>query len=80
MGIQIGDGNKFTNSNVAEKIEGKIINSNVVEKTKSRQTEKKKRFYDKHPWISGLTISFIIGFVLLFHFWENIINWIEGWF
>ena len=41
MGIQIGDGNKFTNSNVAEKIEGKIINSNVVEKDESRQTKQK---------------------------------------
>lgn len=39
MGIQIGDGNKFTNTNVAEKIEGKIINSNVVEKDESRQTK-----------------------------------------
>lgn len=66
MGINIGNGNKIKNSTIAEKIEGSF--------------SEKKRFYDKHPWISGLMISFIIGFALLFHFWENIINWIEGWF
>ncbi len=66
MGISIGNGNKIKNSYIAEKIEG----CPLVEK---------KRFYDKHPWISGLVISFIVGFLLLFHFWENIINWIEGW-
>lgn len=80
MGIQIGDGNKFTNSNVAEKIDGKIINSNVVEKTEPRQTEEKKRFYDKHPWISGFIILGIVAFVFLFTFWTDIIHWIEGWF
>lgn len=68
MGIQIGNGNKIKNSTIAEKIEG------------NSSSDEKKRFYDKHPWISSLTISFIIGFALLFHFWENIINWIEGWF
>lgn len=67
MGIQIGNGNKIKNSTIAEKIE-------------RNSSSEKKRFYDKHPWISGLTISFIIGFALLFHFWENIINWIERWF
>ncbi len=62
MGIQIGNGNKIKNSTIAEKIEGNY-------------SSEKKRFYDKHPWISSL-----IGFALLFHFWENIINWIERWF
>ncbi len=46
MGIQIGDGNKIKNSTIAEKIEG--------------SSSEKKRFYDKHPWISGLTISLIL--------------------
>ncbi len=66
MGVQIGNRNKIKNSTIAEKIEG-------------NSSSEKKRFYDKHPWISGLIISFIIGFALLFHFWGNIINWIEGW-
>ena len=78
MGIQIGDGNKFTNSNIAQKIEGKIINSNVVEKEESRQTKQKKRFYDQHPWISGFIISAIVAF--LFTFWTDIIAGLIGGF
>ncbi len=82
MGIQMGNGNKFTNSNVAEKIEGKIINSNVVEKDEPRQAKQKKRFYDQHPWISGFIISAIVAFLFLFlfTFWTDIICWIERWF
>lgn len=67
MAINIGNGNRIKNSNIAEKIEADL-------------SVGKKRFYDKHPWISGFVISFIVGFLLLFHFWVYIINWIEGWF
>ena len=66
MGINIGNGNKIKNSTIAEKIDGKY-------------SSEKKTCYDKHPWISDLTISFVIGFVLLFPFWNDIIKWIEGW-
>lgn len=67
VGINIGDGNKIVNSNIAEKIE----NANPKEK---------ERFSDKHPWISGALISLFVGIILLFHFWQNVITWIEGWF
>ena len=67
VGINIGDGNKIVNSNIAEKIE----NTNLKEK---------KRFYDKHPWICGILVSLFVGIILLFSFWQNIITWIEGWF
>lgn len=67
MGINIGNGNKIVNSNIAEKIE----NTNPNEK---------KRFYDKHPWICGGLVSLFVGIILLFSFWQNIITWIEGWF
>ncbi|MDE6232462.1 MAG: hypothetical protein K2M60_03830 [Lachnospiraceae bacterium] len=50
MGINIGNGNKIKNPNIAETIEGCLPVG-------------KKRFYDKHPWISGLAITFIIGFI-----------------
>ena len=53
MGINIGDGNKIVNSNIAEKIE----NTNLKEK---------KRFYDKHPWICGILVSLFVGIILLF--------------
>ena len=65
MGINIGNGIK--NSNIAEKIEGDLSGG-------------KRRFYEKHPCISGLAISFVVVFLLLFHFGENVINWIEVWF
>ena len=67
VGINIGDGNKIVNSNIAEKIE----NTNLKEK---------KRFYDKHPWICGILVSLFVGIILLFSFCQNIITWIEGWF
>lgn len=67
MGINIGDGNKIKNSNIAERIENVDI-------------EKNKRFYEKHPWVAGVLISVIAGIILLFTFWGNIITWIEGWF
>lgn len=66
MGIKIGDNNKIKNSNIAEKIEGTALNE-------------EKRFYDRHPWISGALISLLIGIVLLFSFWKTLITWIEGW-
>ncbi|MCC8066942.1 MAG: hypothetical protein LIO80_11400 [Lachnospiraceae bacterium] len=69
MSVNIGDGNKIKNSTIAEKVD----NSGT-------ETNSRKRFYDKHPVICGLIISFVVGFVLLFSFWENIITWIEGWF
>lgn len=80
MGIQIGDGNKFTNTNVAEKIEGKIINSNVVEKDESRQTKQKKRFYDQHPWISGFIISAIVAFLFYLLFGQILFAGLRGGF
>mgnify|MGYP000239685094 FL=1 len=67
MGINIGNGNKIVNSNIAEKIE----NTNLKEK---------KRLYDKHPWLCGGLISLVVGIILLFSFWQNIITWIEGCF
>lgn len=67
VGINIGDGNKIVNSNIAEKIE----NTNLKEK---------KRLYDNHPWICGILVSLFVGIILLFSFWQNIITWIEGWF
>lgn len=67
VSINIGNGNKIKNSNIAEKIDNAYSNEN-------------KRLYDKHPWICSAFISFFAGIILLFSFWENIIAWIEGWF
>lgn len=48
MGIQIGNGNKIKNSNIAENINGVPV------------TDEKNKFYDKHPWIAGTIISSVV--------------------
>lgn len=67
MSIKIGNKNKIKNTTIA----GHVTNN--VNETKSG-------FYQKHPIISGLIISFIAGIILLFSFWKNIALWIEGVF
>lgn len=67
MGIKIGDGNK-------------IINSNIAENIKIESKDKNDKFYDKHPWLCGIIISLLVGIFMMFHFWENVIKFIEGWF
>lgn len=70
MGVKIGNNNTIKNSNIAETMNGNITNP----------PNNKKTFYDKHPIICGFIISLVAGIVVLFSFWNNIINWIEGWF
>ena len=67
MGIQIGDGNKIRNSVIADN--GKVENNGV-----------KKKFYERHPILISVIVSFLVGFILLFSFWENIVTWIESLF
>jgi hypothetical protein len=68
MGIKIGDDNKIQNSMIAEKIDT------------TKDTIKKKTFFDKHPVICGFLISLVAGIVLLFSFWEKLISFLEGLF
>ncbi len=67
MGIQIGNNNKINNSTIAENI------------NKNKQSSKKS-WYEKHPMIGGIIISVIAGIILLFSFWEKIVQLIEGAF
>jgi hypothetical protein len=67
MSINIGNNNKIKNSTIAEHISTSSVPEN-------------KKFYDKHPVISGFLISFVAGLLLLFSFWNDIINWVEGLF
>jgi len=53
----------------------KIKNANIAERL-----EIKKSFYEKHPVICGFLISLVAGIVLLFSFWDRIVNLIEGVF
>lgn len=63
MGINIGNNNKITNSNICE--------NGTVPKNK-------KTFAEKHPIFIGLMCFFIIGVLLMFSFWKDIISFLEG--
>lgn len=64
MGINIGNGNKILKSTIAERIE----------------TDEKKSFFIKHPFVCSFLVSLAVGILLLFSFWRPIIACIEGWF
>ena len=67
--IKIGDNNKIANATIAGKIEKSAYNN-----------EDKKSFAERHPVLLSLLISLLAGFILLFSFWKDIIDWIEGLF
>lgn len=63
MGVNIGNNNKIKDSIIAENVHGE---------------EKKKNWFERHPLLSSLIITVIAGVILLFSFWEDLVNWIEG--
>lgn len=65
--INIGDGNKIKNST--------LIGQNNQSKTDEMKS--KKSFIENHPLLINIIISLIIGLLLMFSFWEDLINWIE---
>ena len=67
MSIRIGDNNKINNSTIADTVNGD-------------KQPAKKSWYEKHPIIGGIIVSVIAGCILLFSFWERIVQLIEGVF
>lgn len=68
--VRIGDNNN-------------ISNTNIVGGTGNQQennTSSKKKFSEKHPIFTSVIVGLITGVVLLFSFWQDIVNWIEGLF
>lgn len=65
MSIKIGDNNKIKKSQI-----GHTYNSNPPQ----------GNIFTKHPFITGVIISMVASFIMLFSFWEKIINWIENVF
>jgi hypothetical protein len=63
MGIFIGEHNRIKNSTIAERINNEVP---------------KKNFIERHPVMVSVITSFVVGFVLLFSFWRDIISWMEG--
>ena len=70
MGIKIGNNNTIKNSNISETTNGDT----------SQIPNKKANFYEKHPVLCSFLISLAVWIVLLFSFWNNIIDWIERLF
>ncbi len=64
MGIQIGDNN--------------IIKNSVI--TSEGCSKEKKKWWDRHPVLAGAIASLIVGFILMFSFWDRIISYLEGLF
>ncbi|MEK5105040.1 hypothetical protein MKX83_24165 [Cytobacillus sp. FSL M8-0252] len=71
MSIKIGDKNKIKKSTIGHQY---LSNHKAIE------ARKKERFHEKHPIISNLIISIIGGSIVLFSFWNNLIEWIENLF
>lgn len=65
--ISIGNGNKIKNVNI----------SNIQNTDPNKKGE---HFFDKHPVITGIIVGVLSGLILMFSFWDKIINWIEGVF
>ena len=65
--LNIGDNNKIQNTTIGDNV---TFNN----------SGKKERFNERHPYITGVAISVIAGFILLFSFWNQIVQFIEGWF
>ena len=62
MGITIGDSNFISNSNINDE----------------KMQPQKKNWVERHPVIISALISFVVGFLLLFSFWEDLITYLEG--
>ena len=64
--LTIGNGNKIKGSTVAGKIEN--------------NTPEKKAFFAERPLLATIIGGVIVAFIMLFSFWENIVDFIEGLF
>ena len=64
--INVGNNNKFKNSPISINNSGKLPDI--------------KRFYEEHPWISGILISLFAGIICMLSFWDKIIALIETFF
>lgn len=65
--ITIGNNNKIKSSTIVG-----VMNANGADTPKG--------FYEKHPVLCSVLISFIVGIILLFSFWDKLISFIEGMF
>ncbi|WP_242309014.1 hypothetical protein [Bacillus cereus group sp. BfR-BA-01524] len=67
MSIKIGNKTKIKNSNIGHQYNASAPNAN-------------KNFVERHPILISFLVSLVVGFILLFSFWKDIIDWIEKMF
>lgn len=58
----------------------KIKNSFIGSQSIQGETSNKKSFTDRHPILISVIITFLFGFLFLFSFWDNIVEFIENFF
>ena len=68
--VRIGDHNKIKNSNIAGRMQSQPDNN----------TSTKRNFAERHPILISVIVGLATGFILLFSFWQDVVNWIEGLF
>lgn len=68
MGVKIGDNNTINNSTIAETVNN------------AKPKEEKKNWFEKHPLLAAILAAVVAGFILMFSFWTQIIQWLEGLF
>ncbi|PLT43537.1 hypothetical protein B8V81_5077 [Paenibacillus pasadenensis] len=71
MDIKIGDKNKIKNSSIGHTIKqpGDILESS-----------QKKSWLERHPVLLSLMTGAVTGFIFLFSFWKEVVNWMENLF
>jgi len=64
MSIKIGDNNRIKNCNIND----------------GSDYGEKKGWTERHPIITDVLISLVVGFLLLFSFWKDVVKFLEGIF
>lgn len=70
LSIKIGDKNKIKKSTIGHNYRASDNNNSNGDKS----------FVSRHPIIVSILTSLLVGFILLFSFWEHTITWIEDLF
>ena len=58
-----------------------IEDNNIIKHSTFNEGDiKKKKWAERHPVFISIICSFLVGFILLFSFWQEIVSWMEGIF
>lgn len=63
MGIKIGNNNKIKNSTISENL--------------TIENDNKENWFQKHPVVTGILSAVVAGFVLMFSFWSDLVEFIQ---